>query len=208
MPTQIFSDLVCFQGEDAPLSNLHNHPIRVLEQTHASNEHAYQFLKLRYIGKHLNNRQVAKELLFTYAFDLQFFSPSTCKTVVRKALKFLQEHDDSYRPIVLAWYRDHAVPVLRELFWRKLESSDETRRLVQYHRGCQFFEITPSKRWGVGYDAKTSQNLTRQMLENCPGDNMFGKIVYEVGWDFAEWAACGGPPHSAKRPDVIAQLQL
>ena len=187
MPSdRVVADIVLFAGPESVCSNLYHWDCALGGQRFYSNEHAYQWLKLRYLGL----ERVATVVRLTHnSFDMM----KTARDGVRE-----MGDDPAKRDRLSYWRQHHAKDVLHHLAANKLTRCIEFKQFIKQHATykkdtelvTRFYECTVDKYWGIGILLRQLQSQTdeqilhREKVERWDAEgensNMFGRILRNV----------------------------
>ena len=149
---QVDKDLIAYQSEYAPFSNLYPVHIIMGDYNFISLEQAYQYLKAKTLGKLLAATRIY---------------------LSRDQIDIKQMGDEIGTS---AEWENKKFDAMYACMKRKFEQNPELLKLLLDSGDCELVEATPNRMWGCG--ATLSSNLLRR--HEWPGDNKQGKILMTV----------------------------
>ena len=151
------------------------------EQVFHTVEHAYQFLKYRWIAKMCSDRTIGDQLTQVYSWQLvEDSDPIRVKKRANQIMEKMIVQDLEYVALFGLWHEEHARKVLFELTWRRFHADATFRDLCLKHSMKQFFEITKDSDWGIGVEIQPGGEITDSFLKGTTGENWAGKVLMSV----------------------------
>ena len=140
-----YQDIVAFKSPAHPFSNFHRCGIKLDGQIYPSAEHAYQFLKLTYLGK----------------LDMADSVMNSPKAADAKRCAAQISRDEN------AMWDEVKVDAMSKIIKAKAESYPDFKKLLIESDGFVIAEATSDCFWGVG--------MTPKLASNCAPDSFLGR---------------------------------